>query len=158
MLLLRAASNINILRGFRKCGINPLDRNRSTDEDSVPSEVTDRPLPDIELITAGESILPGLGDAFELVERPQDVAANVEIETEASVIEENTDEALQLNVLLEQIPPFPKGAARKRTNRGRKCRRAAVLTFDRSGGNERSPRRTGSIGRLQEKENWRCCG
>lgn len=45
----KAMTPINITHAFSKCGIYPFDRHKFTDEDFLPSSVTDRPCPDCEV-------------------------------------------------------------------------------------------------------------
>lgn len=101
----------NIISGFLKTGIYPLNPDIFGEEEFMPAEVTDRPLPEhhVETITAGEAIDAGLMDAVEM-----DVANYEEVETTPTENQTPRDRPSNTNhvddwyELLEEILPYPK--------------------------------------------------
>lgn len=104
-----AITRSNIISGFTSTGIWPLNQYMFGDTDFMPSEVTDRPAPEIE-------IDPGEGTSS------QNPTSSIPCPSE--------DEAERddLNKTLGSIRPYPKIPARKETRRGRKRCSTAILT------------------------------
>ncbi|XP_043461173.1 uncharacterized protein LOC122497871 [Leptopilina heterotoma] len=105
----KGASILNIQAGFRVTGIFPLNDSIFTEEDFLPSEVTNR---------SPEDSLP-VTDEVPNVE--QEMANHVETE-------DQENDVVNLDSLIENVRPFPKAAPRKISNRGRKRRKCAILT------------------------------
>lgn len=135
--LKKGATEINIASGFKNTGIWPLNRQIFQEIDFLPSYFTDRPYnPAI----ACESVIPVEAD----VVFPSD-ESNEAIEQNSVIMEmdtaSETNAALStptphvstqnLPILLENLMPFPRAAARKEgTQRGRKRGTTEILTAD----------------------------
>ena len=107
----RAATPENVKSGFKATGIVPFDRDIFSDEDFLPSEVSDRPLP------VGGSMEQPLPQA--VCESP--VAGN-------SVVIAGTSCAAMDTVTPEDMRPLPKGKPRVQSNRGHKQGRCMIAT------------------------------
>lgn len=114
----RAASPVNIKSGFRCTGIVPFDRNIFSEQDFLSSAVTDRCLPETETLPCPA------------IEHLQSDAHN-----DAPSTSSNNNDTPETNkpkeksfITPEAIKPFPKAAARKESNRGRKRGRCIIAT------------------------------
>lgn len=107
--LLKGASSMNIIAGFRSTGIWPFNRDIFSEDDFTPAFVTDSPYEDEPDQEVGPS------NAHE-----EPVLSNADQEPDRS--------NLDLLIPIEDIRPFPKAPLRKPSNRGRKRRKAALLT------------------------------
>lgn len=107
--LLKGASSMNIIAGFRSTSIWPFNREIFSEDDFTPAFVTDSPYEDEPDQEVGPS------NAHE-----EPVLSNADQEPDRS--------NLDLLIRIEDIRPFPKAPLRKPSNRGRKRRKAALLT------------------------------
>ncbi|KAG1676006.1 hypothetical protein GQR58_014449 [Nymphon striatum] len=128
----RAMTPVNIQSGFRVSGIYPLDRNIFTDDEFLPADVTDRPLPNGEGAAAVDGAASDVADADQPIPGPS-------TSTDAEVVQQTPNHARRSepvrvgvssgSVLLtpEDIRPFEKAAPRKKKG-GRKPGRTRILT------------------------------
>lgn len=109
-----AATISNIQSGFRVTGICPLNEDIFTDEDFLPSEVTNRPAIEIRPISPAYA-------------EDDDDGGNV-VNQVGAIFEVETTDHIDLDATLEEVQPYPKAGPRKATKRGRKPRKTAILT------------------------------
>lgn len=143
----KGASSLNIISGFKASGIWPFNRDIFSEDDFLASSVTDRPYADeacsVPATTSSEPEIPGTSTSNRTIhgkstpdrENPTTSTSHSEIPVPSvsnplntnmhlDVLKENLDQTLSL----ETIRPLPKAAARKASSRGRKRRRAALIT------------------------------
>ncbi|KAG1702374.1 hypothetical protein GQR58_004503 [Nymphon striatum] len=123
----QAMTPVNIQSGFRVSGIYPLDRNIFTDDEFLPADVTDRPLPNGEGAAAVDGAASDVADADQPIPGPS-------TSTDAEVVQQTPNHARRSepvrvgvssgSVLLtpEDISPFEKAAPRKK-KRKKKARK-----------------------------------
>ena len=126
----RAMTPVNIQSGFRVSGIYPLDRNIFTDDEFLPADVTDRPLPNGEGATAVDGVESDATHADQQIQAPSSV-------NDTEVVQQTPNQAGRSepvpasagSILLtpEDIRPFEKAAPRKKKG-GRKPGRTRILT------------------------------
>ncbi|KAG1657390.1 hypothetical protein GQR58_023379 [Nymphon striatum] len=128
---------VNIQSGFRVSGIYPLDRNIFTDDEFLPADVTDRPLPNGEGAAAVDGAAVD-GAASDVADADQPIPGP-STSTDAEVVQQTPNHARRSepvrvgvssgSVLLtpEDIRPFEKAAPRKKKG-GRKPARTRILT------------------------------
>lgn len=119
----------NIMSGFKKSGIQPFNRNVFTDVDFLPAFVTDRPEPEQESEIdqqLKEARRSELSDAM-LTNQPSTSSSGVNRE---SAHLESTTPALNSSFIIspKEVLPFPKAGARKKTTKGRKKLKSAIIT------------------------------
>ena len=100
-----AFNPVNIQSGFRVTGIWPLNRNIFTDDEFMPSSVTDRPPPPL----------------------PQISEVNSAPENSPAISTKSIDSPVA-HVSPDMIRPYPHAAPRTTSNRGRKRGRCRILT------------------------------
>lgn len=119
--ILKGASSMNIISGFRATGIWPFNRDIFTEDDFLASSVTDRPYEDEAVASTSDAAIPTPLSESAVEELMQlDIGANVEVSSDIS--------SLSLSISLDDIRPLPRAAARKASTRARKRRKAALLT------------------------------
>jgi len=118
--MLRAVTPENIMAGYKKTGIYPMDVNIFQDADFLPAYVTDRPTVDDNEgpSTSGVTLPISQEPALEL---PPD---NTEITPSTS----SFIELSRKHVSPSDIQPYPKAQPRQQTSKGRKRSKSAVLT------------------------------
>jgi len=105
----------NIQNGFRISGCYPINRDIFTDDDFLPSEVTNRPDP------GGDNG----GDALTSDDPVPGPSHEVDASTSSAATIDDEDPA---NVTVESIRPYPKAPQRKPNTTNRKRAKSSILT------------------------------
>lgn len=113
-----AATAKNIISGFQKTGIYPFDENIFTEDDFAPSYVTDRPQPTPEVQTPQQGPETQPSSSIENVNQTPNIYENPVPSTSGA----------NISFSPEIIMPFPKAGPRGEVQKGRKKRKAAILT------------------------------
>lgn len=110
-----AVNPSNIMAGFKKPGIFPLNRNAFGPSDFLGASVTDRPEPSSAAGTPPDGVVT--------IPRPPPPAP-----APTPSVEEPVNPVPDPTAVLQKIRPFPKAAPRKPSNRGGRKRTTAILT------------------------------
>ncbi|XP_043461954.1 tigger transposable element-derived protein 1-like [Leptopilina heterotoma] len=117
--ILKGASSVNIISGFRATGIWPFNRNIFTEDDFLASTVTDRPYENVDKASLSHPMSPTL-PLEPVIQEPSISNPMSPLNQEPMQVDVN-------QISVEVIRPLPKAEARKESNRGRKRRKAAIL-------------------------------
>lgn len=132
--ILKGASSMNIISGFRASGIWPFNRDIFTENDFLSSSVTDRPYENIPSIDQDGSTLAIDPETPAQLSNSASSSTPVSSPTDAmneQLMHRNVSGNLEIStgtVDLETLRPLPKAAARTASCRGRKRRTCALLT------------------------------
>lgn len=121
---LETVSESNIKSGFGATGIWPLNRNKFTDIDFMPSKPTDRPYTPADVLLADDIPL-GANIVLPLEEDDEDWA-----ELRPMCDSPTTSSTEDLVNVLQAIRPYPQAPPRKEGSRGRKKGKTTILTSD----------------------------
>ena len=127
----RAMTPVNIQSGFRVSGIYPLDRNIFTDDEFLPSDVTDRPLNnhDVAMPEITNKPSTSVAEVRNILEPVSSASRAFDVQQrQNNITTELTNDGPSTSLLSpEDIHPFKKAAPRKKTG-GRKPGRTRILT------------------------------
>lgn len=131
----RAFTPQNILSGFRKSGIYPLDTAIFTDDDFLSAYVTDRvteKLPSEEATARPDNGQDESGgqktSSLTNLDEPTPGTSSNPHNNTFSLVTPNTKREVMKIVTPEEVQPYPKAVKRKKLNRGRKAGKTMIAT------------------------------